>query len=698
MILIKRIDRFVLSKFLLVFAASFFVCLFVFMMQFTWRYVDELIGKGLTLDILVKFFWYMGITLVPTSLPLSILLASLIAFGNMGEQLELLAMKSAGIPLIRIMAPLICVAMMLGGTSFYFQNKTSPEAQLKLTTLLLSMKQTSPALEIPEGVFYNGVPDVNLYVQKKNVATGMLYQIILYKTDQGFERAQIVLADSGRMEMTADKQHLVLDLWQGEQFQILQAQNMVGALRNSDVPYDRETFKQKTILIDFDANFNLLDANMLRDMAQAKNMREIELSVDTMSYELDSMGRVNYNDAVSRVYRLDGEKTAAARAEMKKTDPYYSYGDYHTQKVDVSKIPAQSFDKIWEQVPNNEKLAYTQAAASQVSGYKIDLDWRKQVSAQTSSFIRKHWVEWHQKMTLSLACIIFFFIGAPLGAIIRKGGLGMPAVISVIIFVFYFIINTSGMKMARDGNWNMVYGMWISTVVLAPIGVFLTYKANGDSVVFNIDVYMQTIRRFLGWRTKRNIPRKEVIIDNPDYPAVYERIELLKSACHDYNNRHKLYLAPNYFKIFFRHSIDREVEQIGERLENIVTELSNTRSGNILHLINQYPQIYVHAHTTPFDLHRWNILAGIVFPFGLILWARIWRFRLRLFRDMKVIEKTSDDLLVQIRQEIDSERLNNKARPSENMTDVPDDMTDVPETVKDVQENAGDVQDLSEDV
>ena len=656
MILIKRIDRFVMSKFLLVFAASFCVCLFVFMMQFTWRYVDELVGKGLTLDILAKFFWYMGITLVPTSLPLAILLASLIAFGNMGEQLELLAMKSAGIPLIRIMAPLICVAMMLGGTSFYFQNKTSPEAQLKLTTLLLSMKQTSPALEIPEGVFYNGVPNVNLYVQKKNVATGMLYQIILYKTDQGFEKAQIVLADSGRMEMTEDKQHLLLDLWQGEQFQNLQSQNMVGSLRNSDVPYDRETFTQKTILIDFDANFNMIDANMLRDMAQAKNMRQIELSVDTMSTELDSLGRVNYYDAVARVYRLDGEKTSEARNEMRKSDPYYSYGEYRTQKVDTKNVPAISFEKLWADVPNNEKLAYTQSAASQVSGYKIDLDWRQQMSSQTASFIRKHWVEWHQKMTLSLACIIFFFIGAPLGAIIRKGGLGLPAVISVIIFVFYFILNTSGMKMARDGSWNMVFGMWLSTVVLAPLGVFLTYKSNGDSVVFNIDVYMQTIRRFFGWRTKRNIPRKEVIIDNPDYPAVYERIENLKAACHSYNERHKLYLAPNYFRLFFRHNIDREVEQIGETLENIVTELSNTRSRNILHLINQYPQIYVHAHTTPFDLHRWNILAGIVFPFGLILWARIWRFRLRLFRDIKVIQKTSDELLIQIQQEIQAER------------------------------------------
>ena len=172
--IIKRLDLYLLKKFLLVFAGAFFICLFVFMMQFTWRYVDELIGKGLSVDILAQFFWYMGITLVPQALPLGLLLASLITFGNLGETFELLAMKAAGIPLFRIMRPLMLVALLMTGVSFYFQNFTSPQAQKSLRTLLISMKQQSPAVEIPEGVFYNGVPNINLFVQKKNAETGML--------------------------------------------------------------------------------------------------------------------------------------------------------------------------------------------------------------------------------------------------------------------------------------------------------------------------------------------------------------------------------------------------------------------------------------------------------------------------------------------------------------------------------------------
>ena len=214
---IKKLDIFILKNFLLIFVGAFFICLFVFMMQFTWRYVDELIGKGLSLEILVQFFWYMGITLVPTSLPLAVLLASLIAFGNMGERLELLAMKAAGVPLVRIMQPILCVVVLLTAVSFVFQNTASPKAQKSLRTLLISMKQTSPAVEIPEGVFYGGVPNVNLFVERKNAETGMLYQLIIYKTDQGFDRAQIVLADQGLGEPCAQQvgeltgpRHLVL--------------------------------------------------------------------------------------------------------------------------------------------------------------------------------------------------------------------------------------------------------------------------------------------------------------------------------------------------------------------------------------------------------------------------------------------------------------------------------------------------------
>ena len=239
MAVIKKIDLFVLKKFITLFAGSFFVCLFVLILQFLWRYVDELIGKGLSMEILAKFFWYASITLVPMALPLSLLLASLISFGNMGEQLELTAMKAAGIPLRRIMAPIGIFSAAMACISFVFQNDTSPKAQKELTRMIATMKETSPAIEIPEGMFYNGIPNINIYVDHKDAKTGMLYHVIIYKVDQGFQNAQIVVADSARLETTADKHFLSLTIFDGEQFENLQARSTAlldtGALRPRDL-------------------------------------------------------------------------------------------------------------------------------------------------------------------------------------------------------------------------------------------------------------------------------------------------------------------------------------------------------------------------------------------------------------------------------------------------------------------------------
>lgn len=620
---IKKLDLYILKKFLPLFFGAFFICLFVFMMQFTWRYIDELIGKGLSLDILGQFFWYMGITLIPMSLPLAILLASLITFGNMGEQLELLSMKAAGVPLVRIMRPILMLVIVFTGMSFYFQNKTAPDAQISLRTLLFSMKQAQPAVEIPEGVFYNEIPNLNLYVQRKNAETGMLYQTIIYKTDQGFDRAQIVLADSGRLEMTADKLHLRLDLWNGEQFENLQSQGM-SMMQSANVPFDRETFAYKRFLIDFDSNFAMMDKNMLRDMPQAKSMWEIEASVDSMNAELDSIGKIYYRDVSQRWFdkRIMSKKTAAALRAAKP-------------------LP---FDSILARTSPFDVRTARQMALNTVRLVNSELEW-KSLAAQTGdNQIRRHWVEWHQKMTLSLACLLFFFIGAPLGAIIRKGGLGLPAVISVLIFIFYYIINTSGMKMARDGSWNMVYGMWISSVVLLPFGVFLTYKANKDSVVFNAEMYLNFFRALLGLRTSRHLNRKEVIIHDPDYVRMSEQLDALRDDCREYARVSRLKSAPSYVDVFFRHNTDHHVEEIGGRLETIVEELSNAKDPRIVSMLNSFPVVYVHAHTSPFEGNRANKIAGVFFPLGFVLWCRIWRFRFRLLRDMKQITETCERL------------------------------------------------------
>lgn len=635
MVIIKKLDWYVLKKFLLVFAGAFFVVLFVFMMQFTWRYVDDLIGKGLSFDILAKFYWYMAQTLVRDSLPLSVLLASLITFGNMGESFELLAMKAAGIPLIRIMRPLAIFAAFLTGTSFYFQNFTSPDAQINMRTLLFSMKEQSPAVEIPEGVFYNGVPNINIYVQRKNTLTGMLYQTIIYKTDQGFDRAQIVLADSARLEVTRDKMHLRLELWNGEQFESLESSGGAATqmMQNgAHEPFDRETFRFKTLLIDFDSNFNLMDKSLIAGMPTAKNMKQIQQSVDSMNAELDSVGRQYYKDACVTYYR---------RPQLPAKDSVALLNLLRSRQGQST----LAFDTIVAHADPQKLQMARQIALSSVKSVSADLEWKAMGADQEQRSLLGHEVEWHNKITYSLACLLFFFVGAPLGAIIRKGGLGMPTVISVAIFIVWYIIYTSGMKMARDGNINMVLGMWISTMVIAPFSVFFTYKANKDSVVFNIDAYKHFFVRLFGLRTSRHIFRKEVIIDEPRLDKMPAEIETLISACKAYNEKTKLLRAPSYVNIFFHHVPDRVAEQIDEQMERIVEELSNSRNRVVLEVLNRYPILYTHAHTSPFDKKWANVAAGLFVPLGIVLWFRIWRFRLRLYRDMRVIVRTSEQLL-----------------------------------------------------
>lgn len=627
---LNKLDLYILKKFLLIFVGAFFICLFVFMMQFTWRYIDELIGKGLSLDILAHFFWYMGITMVPQALPLALLLASLITFGNLGESFELLAMKAAGIPLARIMRPIGFFALLMTGVSFYFQNSTSPDAQINLRTLLFSMKQQSPAVEIPEGTFYNGVPNINLFVQKKHAETGMLYQTIIYKTDQGFDRAQIVLADSARMEMTSDKMHLKLHLWNGEQFESLESSGGGELLRNNaNEPYDHESFKYKQFIIDFDSNFNMMNKDMLSGMPSAKNMIQIEHSVDSLEHELDSIGRSYYADAAKYHY---------FRPELVSEDSLLLQKKLRTSGSN------ETFDLIVEQTPKNAQNLAEQSARSSIQSVKSELEWKSTTTSEGDRYIRRHWIEWHQKITLSLACLLFFMVGAPLGAIIRKGGLGLPTVISVIIFIIWYIINTSCMKMARDGSLNLVFGMWVSTAIITPFSILIAYKANKDSVVFNLDAYVHFFTRLLGIRTKRHMACKEVIIEEPDLKVLPVMITALKAACQTYQDRMQLLRAPNYRKTFFHIQEDHAVRDIHHQMTDIIEELSNSKDSKIIAILCEFPVLYKSAHLSPFKSHNVNMAFGIFFPLGFILWFRIWRFRLHLYNDIRTIIHTCDKL------------------------------------------------------
>lgn len=627
---IKKLDIFVLKSFLLLFSGTFFICLFIFMMQFLWRYVDELVGKGLEIGVLAQFFFYSGITLIPVSLPLAILLAALMTFGNFGEKFELLSMKAAGIPLLRIIRPLIIFCVMLCGMSFYFQNVVAPKAQTKLWTLLVSMKQTSPELDIPEGVFYSDIEGYNIYVKKKDRETGIMKDLLIYNFSEGFENAHIIWASEGSMEMTEDKQHLFLHLYNGEQFENLKSQS----IDSKNVPYRRETFREKHIVIEFDGGFNMIDGSFLSERHDTKNMNQISHSIDSLTFRADSIGRATFKDTKRTTYR---EYTVTQRDSVKMTS---------------GEIPAIiNVDSLFQAYTLAEKEKALKSASDRLNTLTSDWKIKEMQMSDADKNIRRHQSTWHQRITLSLSCLIFFFIGAPLGAIIRKGGLGLPVVISVIIFVLYYIIDSGSTRVARSGEMNIILGTWMSTLVLAPIGAFFTYKSNKDSVVFNLEVYTGFFRWLFGLRPSRHLFKKEVIIKDPDYRYVYDELSTLSGQCQAYLDTHRLGSVPNYYRIFFVDGPSNAIADINAGMENVIEELSNSKDGPILNGLNNYPILSTQAHKSPSDLRWLNILLGICIPVGLFFYIRIWLFGKRLDKDLKKIIQTNTNIQERIKNQ-----------------------------------------------
>ena len=620
---IKKLDIFIVKQFGMLFIGTFFICQFVLMMQFLWRYIDDLIGKGLTMDVLAQFFWYMGLMLVPQALPLAILLSSLITYGNLGESSELTAIKAAGISLMQSFRGLIVITIMIAFASFYFQNNIGPTANLKLAQLILSMRDKSPETQIPVGVFYDGIPNSNIYVQKKDNETGKLYGIMIYRMTGSYEDQAIILADSGMLQSTADRKHLLLSLWSGEWFENMQSQEFTNT---AAVPYRRETFVDKKIIIPFDDGFNLTDASLLSGSAKSKSMGAIWHSLDSLNHYYDSVGNVNFKE-LSYLYNPIKVKTSrdSLRLETKRASLEQTF-DVETDYNKLSSAQKQ------------------QAVSSAIANIQRDiseLDYRSMLTVDGDVAIRFHWIEAYNKITLALSCLLFFFIGAPLGAIIRKGGLGIPIIVSVLVFITYYILDNSGYRMAREGIWAIWFGKTLAMMVLTPIAVFVTYKANNDSVVFNMDAYRVFFTKLLGLRLKRHLALKEVVIYPPHYEESKEKLRYLDGLFDDYLKRKKLLRLPNPIKVFFKYQDDHEIERLSEQLEEVVQDLANTRSSRIIAYLNQLPILSAKAHTRPFDRKRYNVLAAICFPLGIILYIRMWRFRLRLANDIKKLIVTN---------------------------------------------------------
>ena len=481
---IKKIDSYLLKHFLGLLFMTFLICVFILLMQFVWMHVNDLVGKGVEIKVLAEFFIYAVTSVVPLALPLAILLASLMTFGNLGEKFELTAMKAAGISLFRIMRPLtIAIAFICVG-AFFFSNYVLPVSQVKLWALIFSLKQKSPELEIPQGEFYDGIDGYNVYVRNKNPKTGMLYDMMIYDYSEGFRNATVMVADSGQIYFSADSKYLLLVLYSGESFENLDRNQQKATSSEKNIPYRRESFSRKQILIDFNMEFNRYNEDVLSDQHVSKNVGKLIQSIDSVQ-GLAHVRSGEQSEQLIHNHYFGRERVEGRNIDMLSGAPE-QYRQYNT-------------DSLYAHFTEEERYRAIEAALEKAKTQKDKIDYNALMLNDYQRYIRKHEIELYRKFTLAFACLIFFFIGAPLGAITRKGGLGAPVVISVVMFIIYYIIDNTGYKMAREALWPCWAGMWLSSFVLLPIGIFLTTKAASDSALFNPEAWMKTYGKIAQW-------------------------------------------------------------------------------------------------------------------------------------------------------------------------------------------------------
>lgn len=483
-----------INRFIGPFFMTFFITVFVLLMQFLWKYLDEFVGKGLDGDVIAELMLYAISSLIPLALPLSMLLASIMTFGDLGENNELLAMKAAGISLTRIMRPLIFLSVFVSVFAFYFANDVMPVTNRKFAALLLSIRYQKPELIVKEGVFSNEVDGYSIKVGKKSKKSDKLYNIMIYDHTKNEGNVSVTVADSGTMKMSEDKKYMVLTLFAGQAY--TDVESNPRRRNNKEYPFRNDKFDKEVLITPIKGmDFKRKDESTVGNFYKALSLKQLSSSADSMAKELDRRRtdfavKLNYLPPLTREVVSYARTDSAAKSNLK-MDEY----------VDV--------DSMLTHMNRNVKMDIINQALRNARSNKRSLQQAKDDLELRTKWLNKYWVEWHRKFTLSLACLIFFFIGAPLGAIIRKGGLGMPLVISIVLFIFYYIISMTGEKMSREGVGHIWEGMWFSSLLFLPAGIFLTYKAANDSVILNMDAYAEFFRKLNPFKKKKKENEEE---------------------------------------------------------------------------------------------------------------------------------------------------------------------------------------------
>ena len=635
----KIVDKYILRTFIPLFVMSFAVCWFIVVMQFLWRYIDELVGKGLSGFMLLKIIFYAALSFIPMSLPLGILLASLMTLGNLGERLELLALKASGIRLYRIIRPIMLLVLAMACGLFYFQNDLMIRAQVRMWTLVITAKYAAPEMEITPGVFYTGIPGYSLYAKDRDAGTGLMHRMMVYDMSRGYLNPRIIRADSGRLVMDKSKKFLVLKLYQGQSFENIQTQSYNTS--TDAVPYMLPHFDYSETFIPFDANIKMQDEGELSSMYVGKNLHQLQRSIDSIRPILDST-RLSYAQVVG-----------ASLMESHYGTSSYAYQDSSTraqEQVRLAHLEQQTRHSKAEDAsltftPQDSLQAISMARdkadrVKEEASLYIDTD-----DAQFYQFRTLH-QEWHRKFTFPVSCLIFALIGSSLGAIVRRGGIGMPIIISIFFFVVYFIIDSFGTNMLRNESIPIWLGMWLSNIVLFPVGIFLAYKANQDSSALNVEVYVIFFRKLFGFRGVRKVEYQELVIEEADYKA--GALAVTQALKHTDTLLQGPLFAGRIWSIWTRGAEQRKLATLSKELDDITEALRHTPSRLLVSKLCDLPLLP--TRLSPFlpEAPRWGRILGALLPISLPFGLFLSRVRTHLRADLR----TTHTVLLQIADEV----------------------------------------------
>lgn len=485
-----------LKSFIGPFIATFFISMFVLIMQFLWRMIDEIVGKGLEISVIAELLIYVAATLIPMALPLAVLLASIMTFGNLGEHYELIALKSAGISLYRIMKPLIILIICLTFFAVFFSNNILPVANLKFYSLLYDIRRQKPEMSFKEGIFTNDLEGYSIKIDRINKKTGMMYNMLIYNHKDGNGNFEVTKADSGMMISDVKNNLMELVLFNGHTYT---DEGMKDVSARKTFPFRRLKFEKETVLVELPGtDLKRTDENSFRSASMMLNLKQLNYTIDSVQKFLDVRKAGDAKKYLATNYQRSKNSSPKQDSVLR----VQSYGLFSNADSLFS-----TFD------PDEQKRALDNALQ-----YARDVKQKNQddlyyyVGQQEN--VIKNKIEWHRKFTLPFACFIFFFIGAPLGAIIRKGGLGMPVVVSVLLFIIYYIISMMGERSAREAVISPFMGMWISAIILLPLGVVLTYKSVTDSEMMSTDAYKAFFEKLMKFFSKNKLAQQEIEFAN----------------------------------------------------------------------------------------------------------------------------------------------------------------------------------------